>query len=460
MKSLLRKPFMLFVVLVLGILIAVMMVKNKAPLEHTGTEMPRKVVDVITANKIPFRARVTAYGTVEPSTLLTGMAEVSGKISYSHPLLKQGNSLPAGTTVIRIDPEDYKVTLTQTQADLATNQSTLKQLEEEEKTAQHSLKLAKRNLVVGEQELVRIQGVFEKNLVARSAVDAEEQKTLQLKQQVEELQGQLNTFESRKASVKAQIIRAEQQVKGQHTTLGRTEIKLPFDARIGEVSIEKGEFVSIGTPLFEALDIKGIEINAQLPILHMRSLVSHLDGAKFNVNSNRNIQDVLQSLELTANVRLVGGMPDAHWQARVLRMSEAIDPTRRTLGIVVGVDRPYEKIIPGKRPPLLKGMYTAVEISGPERKAMVIPRKAIHQGRVYVVNNDKKLTIKPVKIQFQQGDLAVISNGIEEGEQIIVNDIIPVIEGMPLEPMLAKKYAAKLLKQAAGTNEIYNDGGE
>ena len=104
--------------------------------------------------------------------------------------------------------------------------------------------MAKQNLKVGEQELARIQEVFDKKLVARSALDAEEQKVLQLKQQLEELQGQLNTYDSRRASVKAQIARAEQQVKGQKTTLGRTEIKLPFDARIGEVSIEKGEFVS------------------------------------------------------------------------------------------------------------------------------------------------------------------------------------------------------------------------
>jgi multidrug efflux pump subunit AcrA (membrane-fusion protein) len=49
----------------------------------------------------------------------------------------------------------------------------------------------------------------------------------------------------------------------------------------------------------------------------------------------------------------VSGLPGAVWEARVLRISEAIDATRQTLGIVVGVDNPYQKIIPGVRPPLL-----------------------------------------------------------------------------------------------------------
>lgn len=450
MKNLLQKPFILFVIAAVGVLITVLMIKSRPPLEHAGSEMPSKKVEVISVKYMPFRASVTAYGNVEPSILVKGMAEVSGKASYVHPQLKQGNSLPAGTTVVRIDPEDYQVTLKQTQADLAANRSALKQLNQEEKTTKQSLSLSKRKLKVGEQELARIQDVFNKGLVARSTLDAEEQKVLQHKQQLEELQGQLNTYESRRVSVKAQIDRAQQQVKGQQTTLGRTEIKLPFDARIGEVSIEKGEFVSVGTPLFEALDIKGVEINAQLPILHMRALVSHMESRVLEGNTAQNMQTVMSSMQLSAKVRLIGGMPYANWDANVLRLSEAIDPTRRTLGIVVGVENPYDKVIPGKRPPLLKGMYTAVDLYGPERQAMVIPRKAIHQSRVYIVDKNNKLQIKPVNIQFQQGDLAVISNGITEGDQLVINDLIPVIEGMPLEPIVATEYAESLQKLAAG----------
>ncbi len=460
MKNILQKPFMFFVYLVIGILVAVMMVKSKAPLQHAGSEMPSKMVEVIIARKIPFRASVTAYGNVEPSILLKGMAEVSGKASYVHPKLKQGNSLPAGTTVVRIDPEDYQITLKQTQADLVANRSSLKQLEAEEKSTRLSFGLAKRNLKVGEQELVRIQDVLKKGLVSRSALDTEEQKVILLRQKLEELQGQLNTFESRRSSVKAKIIRSEQQVKGQKTALGRTEIKLPFDARIGVVSIEKGEFVSVGAPLFEALDTKGVEINAQLPIRHMRVLMGHLEGKILDGEMSRNVEEILHSLNLEARVRLVGDMPAAHWQARVLRLSEAIDPTRRTLGVVVGVDHPYEKVIPGKRPPLLKGMYTAVDLFGPEHNAMVVPRKAIHQGRVYVADIQNQLVIKPVKLKFYQGDIAVISDGIEEGERIIINDLIPVIEGMPLEPVLATEYADKLLKLSAGLlqNNLQDNG--
>lgn len=81
---------------------------------------------------------------------------------------------------------------------------------------------------------------------------------------------------------------------------------------------------------------------------------------------------------------------------------------------------------------------------------MVIPRKAIHHGRVYVASKDNRLQIKAVEIQQQQGDLVVIRNGLEEGEQVIINDLVPVIEGMPLAPVRASDYEKALVKRASG----------
>ncbi len=450
MKKFLEKPYIIFAIIGLGIIIAIIFVKTKAPMEHVGSEMPSKNVAVINVRTLPFRAMITAYGNVEPAITLNTIAEVSGKISYLHPDLKQGSSIAGGTVVARIDPTDYKVLLKQTEADLVANKSSLKQLQVEKRSTVRSLDLAKKNLVVGEKELERIRSVFERKLVARATLDSEEQKVIQLQQQVSELQGNLDSFASRKASVEAQIERAQEQVKNQETTLGRTEITLPFSARIGNVSIEQNQFVIVGFSMFEALDINAIEINSQLPILHMKSLMSHLQGEQFSMQEKGSMESVLTRLQLTAKVRLVGDMPDAVWEAKVLRMSESIDPTRRTLGIVVGVDRPYEKVIPGQRPPLLKGMFTAVDFFAPSQQAIVIPRKAIHNGRVYLVDKDNKLQIKSVKILHAQGDLVIVSEGIQPGEIIIINDLVPVIEGMPLSPIVDEEYEIKLAKRASG----------
>ena len=447
----LRNAIAFGAVIAVAIAVAVLLVANRAPLEHTEVEIPRRFAEIVEAAQIPFRARVTAYGNVEPAITLNRNAEVSGRISYLHPNLKSGETIPAGTLVVRIDAEDYELTLRQTREDLKASRSALVELEEEEKTTRRSLELARKNLAVGEAEYERVRDIYDQRLVAKSVLDVEEQKVIQLRQSVEELSGRLNGFASRRQSLEAQIARAVQEVRNRQTILGRTEVSLPFDARIGEVAVEVDEFVAVGALLFEAIDLQGVEINAQLPMSAMRKLVSHLEGAslegrQFLLYGGR----VNDALSLSARVRLTGDMPDAHWEARVLRLTESIDVTRQTLGVVVGVDNPYAKIIPGRRPPLLKGMYAAVDIFAPERPALVIPRLALHDGRVYIADADDRLEIRPVEIQFHQDDLSVIRGGIEPGERVIVTDLVPVIEGMPLTVTRAEAVEAGLRRRALG----------
>ena len=451
MKVNLKSSLSLFIAIGLALVITVILVKSKPAMQHVASEMPSKAVEVITARYIPFSTRITAYGNVEPAITLNGTAEVSGKISYIHPDLKAGETIPADTVVVRIDTKDYDVSLKQTEADLLASRAALKELEVEEKSTQRALKLAQKNLKVGEAEYARIKGVYEKKVVTKSALDAEEQKVILLRQSLEDLQGRIDSYESRRQSINSQIARAEQAVQNSETILGRTEVTLPFDARIGTVSVDKGEFVSVGSKLFEAVDLKGVEITAQLSLDSMRKLVSHMEGAPAAdepiIHTGGRIND---RLNLSTRVRLTNGMPMATWEARVLRISDSIDATRQTLGLVVGVDDPYEKIIPGKRPPLIKGMYTAVDIFAPAYPAMVVPRKAVHQGRVYIANNENRLEIRSIEVLLIQGELMVISSGIDQGERVIITDLIPVIEGMPLQVIPATEFEKEMKKRAVG----------
>ena len=56
------------------------------------------------------------------------IAEVTGKVVYRHPNLEKGQVLPKDTEIIRIDPLDYELKLTQAQADLKSSQTQLAKL--------------------------------------------------------------------------------------------------------------------------------------------------------------------------------------------------------------------------------------------------------------------------------------------------------------------------------------------
>ncbi|PHS23634.1 MAG: HlyD family secretion protein [Methylophaga sp.] len=459
MKKILQSFVSLPVILITAIIVVVVLVKSKAPVEHQDIGYPIKAVEVIKVNKIPFRVRAVAFGHVEPSIMINAKSEVSGKISYMHPDLKQGASIKKGTVVLRIEPTTFEISLNQSKAGLAGSQSSLVQLNVEQASTKDALVIAQKKLEVGLKELERLQTLWDKRVIARSSLDAEQKNVLSLQQSVQDIEGKLASYASRKAAMRAQIQQSESQVEQSQDTIGRTEVVMPFDARIGAVAVEKDESTPAGTILFEALGVEQVEINAQLPVQQFRPLV--LAGlaeseVAIDLQNPENLQATLASMQLETRVRLVGDLENSTvWQGKLVRLSESVDPTRDTLGLVIAVNKPYEGIIPGIRPPLLKGMYTSVEIFAPAKQTIVIPRKAVHQGRVYVVAADNTLVIRPVKILFSQSELVVIAEydndvGIKEGEQIIISDVVPVMEGMPLKPLIADDYQQKMLKDALG----------
>ena len=459
MKKFLQHFWVLPLIFISAIVIVVVLVKTKAPIEHEKLTYPVKAVEVINVHKIPFQVRATAFGHVEPSVIINAKSEVSGKISYIHPDLKQGASISKGTVVLRIEPTTFEISLKQSKAGLAGSQSSLAQLDVEQTSTKQAYAIAKEKLTVELDELARLQSLWDKRLIARSTLDSEQKNVLSLEQSLQDIEGKLASFDSRRAAIKAQIKQSESQVDQSKDTIGRTEIIMPIDARIGAVSVEKDEFTPAGSILFEALGVDAVEINAQLPVQQFRPLVS----AGLAVSSNRqsislqnpeSLQSALSNMQLETQVRLVGDLDNATvWDGKLIRLSESVDPTRDTLGLVIAVEKPYEGIIPGVRPPLLKGMYTSVELFAPAQTMMVIPRKSVHQGRVYIATPEHRLEIRPIKVLFSQGELLVIADpngnmGIKEGEQLIISDVIPVMEGMPLKPIIANNYQQQLERDA------------
>jgi len=460
-KKIFKNFIFLPLIVVSAVAFVVYQIKHKAPVEHQQVAYPVKAVEVISAEHIPFRTRAFAFGNVEPAITVKAKSEVSGKIVYLHPDLKQGASIPKDTVVMRIEPIQFELNLSQSQAGLEGSRSSLAQLETEEANTRLALVIANDNLSVGEQELERTRALQEKNLLARSSLDKERQKVLSLRQQVQDIEGKLASYTSRKAVTEAQILQSRSRVEQSKDTLGRTEIRLPFDARIGAVSVEAGEFTPAGGVLFEALGMKAVEINAQLPLQQFTPLVAGLaQGAgpvAIDLQNSENLQKALSNMRLEARVRLVGVRDDAAiWEGKLIRLSESIDPIRDTMGLVVRVERPYDGVIPGKKPPLLKGMYTSVEFLSPVRPAMVLPRKAVHQGRVYLVGEGNTLNIHPVNVLFKQGNLVVLdeqSAAELEGRKVVVSEVVPVVEGMRLESIVDEQYQQTLRQRAMGERD-------
>ncbi len=424
---------------------------REAPERNPPTEIAR-AVRVIAAEPIQLVPRVTGFGSVYPGTVWTGIAQVSGKIEYVHPDLENGAILMAGTEIIRISPIDFNLAIRQAQANIRSAEAKLDELSVTEQNTSDLLEIEKDGLTLREAELARKQSLFERGTIAKAALDLEQRETLAQRKKVQDLQNTLRLLPTQRAVQEEQIAIFEAQLQSAELDLERTRIVLPFNARIADLAVEAEQFIQAGGKLVSADSLDVAEVEAQIPISQFRAMLhASVDGDMPVGIDAESMSRILETIGFEATVRLRAGDDTVEWPARFSRISDIVDPKTRTIGAIVAVDGAYAKAVPGERPPLSKGMFVEIEIRTRARlDNIVVPRSAIRDGRLYVVDGDGRLEIRDVTPGLVQGDLVVIAEGVTAGEQVVVSDLIPAISGMLLMPQVDDEVLAGLKAEAAG----------
>ena len=80
----------------------------------------------------------------------------------------------------------------------------------------------------------------------------------------------------------------------------------------------------------------------------------------------------------------------------------------------------------------------------------MVPASALHQGELYLADDQDRLVRRPVSVAFQQRDLAVIEAGLAPGERVVLDDMQPAIEGMALSVRRDEAAEARLAARARG----------
>ena len=426
--------------------------RQEAPGE---TARPVRVIEVQPTSFVP---RALGYGHVEPGAILEAAAEISGRIASRAADLERGRVLPAGTELLRIDPTDYELALARIRSDRRSVEAELAELSVRRDNTESSITIERRSLALSAEDLERKKALRQRGNASQATVDQAETTLLNQRQRVQELENTLNLIPAERAVLEARLALVDVQLAEAERDLDRTTVKLPFDARIASVPVEAAQYVAVGQTLVEAHSIDVAEVRAQFPLEQLRRLIPvGREGGAFSVEA---LADLPRSFGFEAEIRLAIGDMTARWEARLDRAAENLDPETRTIGMIVAVDEPYAKAIPGKRPPLIKDMYVEVELSAPARPdRIVVPRVAVHAGPdggalVYLVGADDRLILRPVEIAATQGDIAVVETGLEPGERVLVTDLVPAVEGMLLAPSRDDALEAVLLAESTGGEPV------
>ena len=448
--SALFKKLLIIPGVVLGVMAFLILVKTRQePLRSEIQEVARSV-RVIGVPEIAVVPRALGYGMVQAGQTWEAVAEVAGKVVEIHPQLKKGALLRKGDVLLRIDPAEYGLAKIRAQAEIENLEAQLTELKQNEQDIRRSLNVEKRSLEISKQELKRRQRLFATGTISKSELEQEEKRILTQQNAVQNLQTTLNRLPSQRKAIQAQIASSRANLEGTGLDIQKTTIRVPFDCRISESNVELAQFVSIGKVLLKADNIGFVEVLAQTQLNAFKRLFEPrgLPGVAGRVDLEK-LKNLLQE---RAWVRFHFGDTVVQWEGRFVRVSEMLDPQTRTVGVYVVVDEPYEKIRPGERPPLVKNMYCEVELSGHRRhKSLIIPRAALRpEDTVYLAARDNRLARKKVEVDYTQGNVVSVKNGLAPGDRVIVSDIVPAIDGMLLKPENDATLLAALIAEAVG----------
>lgn len=379
-------------ILVMGVIAFVGVSSLKTPPEEKAEVDNTPIVAVENIVVAPMTLQVSSYGIVKPKYETSLVAQVNGEIVELSDVFVRGGFVKKGQLLARIDPNDYHAALIDAQATMASARAAL-----EKEVAQGK---------VAEREWKQITDTSPTELSLRKP---------QLAQEL-----------ARVKSAQAAVLRAER-------NLQRTEIKAPYDAMIDNRMIGLGSFVSVGSEIGKLLGTAVAEV--RLPVAD--------NQLQFLVDQG-----------LQAKVKLVGTFAgkDAEWSASIARNEGVIDNQSRMTYLVAEIHNPYvlaehlavkndnENIKDSNDIPLRFGSYVQAEILGVKvANASILPRYLVIGDKVPLLDNASKLHYATIDIVRQQGSNVVVTNGLFDGDRLIVSALDYPVDGMKLALISDKK---------------------
>lgn len=426
-------------------LLFIMVSNKKEPARPELTEKSR-TVNVVEVKAMTVTPRVTGYGYVQPAETWQAIPEVSGRIVEMHPELKKGSFISKGELLVKIDPQTYGLAESRGVASVMSVEARLIELEQQRANNQKLLEIEQQALKLSRQEMERKRDLFDKGYISTSDLELEEKNQLAQEASVSSLLNALKLIPAQEKALLAEKESGVSNLSERRLDIEKTVIRAPFDCRISEVNIEQDQFAPAGTRLLEAISISSVEIPVQLSPAAFASLLStQPEELAPLLQQSLNMEKIRGVIGVSAKVRIPLFNKTVEWDGKFMRTAESINPSTGTIAIYVSVPNPYGQVQPGERPPLVPNMYTEVELKGrPRENRFIVPFQAIHNGTIYTVDANNRLTSLPVEIEMVMGNLAIIKEGFEGLTTIITTDLIPAVEGMLLTPQVDETLTAEI----------------
>ena len=334
-----------------------------------GPELPP--VRVVQAETRSIAVTLKALGTVTPVNTVIVRSRLDGELIRVH--FTEGQRVKAGEVLAEIDPRPYQVALAQAEGQRVENQA---------------------RLTNARDDLEKLRSLFERQLIPRQQLTAQESL-------VKQLEGSVQSNDAQVSNAKLQ--------------LSFTKVLAPISGRLGLRQVDIGNLVRSG-------DANGIVVITQMQPISVLFTVPESDLPAVLDALRSGNSPAVEAWDRAETTLLATGT--------LQTVDNQIDPTTGTIKLRAIFQNSDEKLFPNQFVNINLKLSTV-------RAATVVPAAAIQRASfgtfVYVIKPDNKATIRKVTLGVSEGERVAITDGIAPGERVVLEGVDALREGVTVE---------------------------
>lgn len=345
--------------------------------EVVVTEAVLPSVSAVEIAAVDFDQDIRASGDLRARFQTMISAEIAGRVTELS--VDEGGSVEEGRVVIKIDPERRRLDLSAAQARLAQARANLRQ---ETSKVERVRKLRSEN-IASEERLEEAETAL---LLAESSVRAEEAAV----------------------GVASRALRD-------------ASVSAPFAGLVARRSVELGEYVEPGKPLFELVSMTPLDVLFSLP---------ELDSQRVTIG---------QHVEIT-----VAAPAEKTFDAVVTFIAPTVDPGSRTLRVKAEVDNSEGVLRPG--------LFARIHVGTDQRKSvLMVPEEALVQregsGWLYLIEAGDRVRRVQVETGYQREGRIEVRGSIAAGDRVVRRGHGGLADGMVV---VVRDFQSSAVETAAG----------
>ena len=330
-----------------------------------------------------------APGRVVSKYQVSIMARISGYLQKS--FFKEGDYVKAGDTLFLIEPTEFQ------------NASNV---------AGANIQNVKAQLEYANKQLARAEELVKQDYIAKSKYD--------------EILANRNALQ-------AQLEAAQSNYQDTNRSLSYTQVKAPVDGRIGFIDVTVGNYVS---PSSGSLTT----INSTNPIYVTFPLASEDYIAISSIDKNKNDKRKVELYFQNGKKYDLDGVQDF--------LDNKVDQATGTVTMRATFQNPDNR--------LLHGEFVTVKVYANNKvNVPVVPIVAVQENQegkyVYKLDDKNIPQLTYIKVQGQSGETWIVKDGLKPGDKVIVDGILKVVPGAPVN--IVKREELKVEKDKVNTGK-------